>query len=188
MTKDARLFVKACLACRSRKSCPPKAAAGEMRSIVVEHPFSVVQMDVFGPLVSAADTGNRYVVTFFDCFTRWPEAVTFCEPPTAHDVADALFEAIITRHACPRAILTDRGSNFMKDVFERLLVRMQIKHLKTSSYHPRTNGRVEGLHYFLATAIYAFVDARHRELGSLSFVCIICISYSPYSRDWIQPV
>ena len=194
------MFVKTCLACRTRKSTPPLASSGKMQSIVVDHPFACVQMDVLGPFTKASQTGNQYVITFFDVFTRWPEAVCLPHAPTALDVADALLDVIITRHACPRTILTDRGSAFMSKVFKRLMERMNVVKLNTSAYAPNCNGRVEGLHYFLATAIYAFVDKKHvlwdRYLNCALFAYrihpIAGLGFSPfellYNRKPVLPV
>jgi hypothetical protein len=187
MHRYVRQYVKSCLPCRTRKSHSPKLARGEQRHIVVEGPFDVVGMDILGPFVKTEE-GYTHVITFFDSFTRWPEGVLCKGTPTAIDVGDALFEAIISRHSCPTKVLTDRGSQFMSAVFERLSARMGYTHLRTSAYHPNTNGRCEHFHLFAATSIHAFVDAKHknwhRYLNSALFayrVHKICgVGFSPF--------
>ncbi|KAI9550572.1 hypothetical protein GHT06_004452 [Daphnia sinensis] len=42
-----------------------------------------------------------------------------------------------------RAIVTDRGSNFTSELFSSLCRALQIKQMKTTAYHPQTNGLTE---------------------------------------------
>ena len=49
------------------------------------------------------------------------------------------------QHGCPAEILTDRGPNFMARTLNHYLKKLNIKHLATTAYHPRTNGGNEKL-------------------------------------------
>jgi hypothetical protein len=59
---------------------------------------------------------------------------------TTHDVikhsADALVDRVMSRHACPDKIISDRGSQFISKLFRRLSRRLGVKNLYTTAYHP----------------------------------------------------
>jgi hypothetical protein len=55
----------------------------------------------------------------------------------------ALMYRIILRHGPPRAIITDRGSNFTSALFTALCKALNVKHMKTTAYHPQTNRQTE---------------------------------------------
>ena len=50
---------------------------------------------------------------------------------------------LFSRVGIVREILTDQGSCFMSRVLKDLLSLLQIRHLRTSVYHPQTDGLVE---------------------------------------------
>ena len=60
----------------------------------------------------------------------------------AEYVAEELI-GIFTRVGIPWEILTDQGSNFMSNLLSELYRLMQIKPIRTSPYHPETDGLVE---------------------------------------------
>lgn len=66
---------------------------------------------VVGPLVTT-DSGNNYILTVQDSFTRYLEAFPMRDQ-TAATVAKHLITGVILRHGVPRQILTDLGTNFM---------------------------------------------------------------------------
>ena len=43
----------------------------------------------------------------------------------------------------PREILTDQGSNFMSQLLVELYLLLHVKPIRTSPYHPQTDGLVE---------------------------------------------
>ena len=58
-------------------------------------------------------------------------------------VADFLKANIFTRYGVPRAIISDRGTDFCNKTVEVLLRRYGVTHKVSTAYHPQTNGQVE---------------------------------------------
>ena len=79
-----------------------------------------------------------------DFATRYPEAVPL-RKIDADTVADALCQTF-SRFGLPDELLSDRGSNFLSKVLTALLNMLKIAHLKTSPYHPQSNGMLERFH------------------------------------------
>ncbi|GFO24933.1 Pol polyprotein [Plakobranchus ocellatus] len=85
-----------------------------------------------------------YVLSLIDLATRWAEMVPL-HSITAPNVAEGLF-SIFSRVGFPIEIQSDRGSQFMSELFAEFSKLAGIKHLFSTPYHPQTNGVVERLH------------------------------------------
>ena len=64
-------------------------------------------------------------------------------------------------------ILTDRGSCFTADEFERACSDLQIPHRKTKPYTPKTNGMVERFNGRVASEVFGINIAGHVDLEVL---------------------
>ena len=50
----------------------------------------------------------------------------------------------IATHGLSEIVVTDNGSNFVRREFEDFLKQNGIRHIRTASYHPESNGMAEG--------------------------------------------
>ena len=107
---------------------------------VVEEPFQCVAMDIVGPLPRSC-SGNRYVLVVCDYATRYPEVVAL-RNIDAESVAEELVK-LFARVGIPREILTDQGANFTSRLLAEVYRLLHVKGLRTSPYHPQTDGLVE---------------------------------------------
>ncbi len=127
-------------------------------------------MDLIGPLEWSA-RGHRFALVLVDYATRYPEAVAL-RNISAKSVAVALFR-MISRVGIPKEILTDQGMAFMRTI-RKLYELLGIKSIRTSVYHPQTDGLVERFNRTLKTMIRKFVyeDAKNWDkwLQPLLFV------------------
>ncbi len=117
-------------------------------------------MDLIGPLERSA-RGHRFALVLVDYATRYPEAVAL-RNISAKSVAEALF-SMISRVGIPKEILTDQGTAFMSWTIRELYGLLGIKSVRTSVYHPQTDGLVERFNRTLKTMIRKFVheDAKN---------------------------
>ena len=58
-------------------------------------------------------TDARYIITMTDYLIIWAKAVTVKECTTA-TVAKFLFENVVTRFGCPKGLISDQGTQFVK--------------------------------------------------------------------------
>ena len=65
----------------------------------------------------------------------------------------------------PATILSDLGSAFLSDLAKRGCKELNIKHNKTSSYHPQANGLCEGFHSSLKTSLSLVIDTGKANWG-----------------------
>ena len=139
MHKDVADFCRSCGTCQKfQRRKVPRAPLIPLP--VIDEPFSRVAMDIVGPLPRSC-SGNRYVLVLCDYSTRYPEAI----PLRAIDAETIALELvkIFSRVGIPQEILTDQGSNFQSQLLKELYRLLHINALRTSPYHPQTDGLVE---------------------------------------------
>ena len=109
----------------------------------IDEPFHRIATDLVGPL-RRTSRGNRYILTVMDYATRYPEAIPL-RRINAETVAEALC-GVFTRFGIPAEILSDQGSQFTSSLMHRVLQLLDVRHIKTSPYHPETDGMIERFH------------------------------------------
>ena len=154
MYQDAVEFVANCGLCRSKKLKKVRRPLQEMP--IPQYPFEMVGIDTCGPFPESLQ-GNKYIVTIVDHFSSWPEAYAVPDK-TAETVARLLLEKFFPVHACPQTILSDRGTEFVNGVIEYLLTKMKVLHIKTSPFHPQTNGKTERFHRYMNDVLAKYIQ------------------------------
>ena len=84
------------------------------------------------------------ILTCMCLASKYPEAVAL-RRVDAETVAEAMME-IFSRTGLPEEILTDQGSVFMARLTKQLCRLLNVKQLRTSPYHPQTDGCLECWH------------------------------------------
>jgi transposase InsO family protein len=154
MDEDVATFVRGCLICRLKKGAVPKHQ-GKLKLFSATRPFEMVCFDLLGPFPRTIN-GDIYVGVFVDRFTRWIE-LTPMPDARAYTAARAFVDVIVCRHGCPRALLTDRGSNFISQLFQEVCRLLGVNKIFTTAYHAQTDGPPERLNRFIVNALYSLV-------------------------------
>jgi len=137
--RDVADFCRSCEVCQ--KATHRRVPRAPMIPLpVVEEPFQRIAMDIVGPLPRSR-SGNRYVLVVCDYATRYPEAVAL-RNTDAESVAEELVK-LFARVGIPMEILTDQGTNFTSQLLAEVYKLLHVKGLRTSPYHPQTDGLVE---------------------------------------------
>ena len=117
-----------------------------------EEPFSKVLVDGVGPLPRTRSR-FQFLLTFMDVSTRFPEVVSL-KRITAKNVVEALVQ-FFTRYGLAKEVQSDQGSNFMSGIFRQLLKQLEIKQLRSSAYHPESQGALKRYHQTLKAVLRA---------------------------------
>ena len=117
------------------------------------HNFSYVHVDLVGPWSRSAD-GHTHLLTVVDRTTRWSEAIPL-QSATAQVVADSFVANWVARFGVPATITTDQGAQFTGGTWQCMCKALGTKHVRTTAYHPQSNGMVERFHRQLKAALRA---------------------------------
>lgn len=163
---------------------------------VISTPWRRIAIDIVGKM-PRTKRGNCYILTIMDFATRYMEAIPL-KRVDAHTTCSALME-VFARYGIPEELLSDNGSNFIANVTETLMKMLKIYHIKSSPFHPETNGMLERSHQvlkktldklgatktnwdeYLAPTLMALRTAPHSALGISPFHLL-------FGRDAKNPV
>jgi len=95
------------------------------------------------------------VLTFQDELSKYTLVIPI-EHQNAVTIAKAFVEEVILKFGIPQKILTDQGSNFMREVFT-VCKLLKIKKMKCTAYHPQSNGALERTHRVLVEYLRCFI-------------------------------
>ncbi|CAH8608307.1 unnamed protein product [Schistosoma intercalatum] len=151
MSKDVRVWAKQCLQCQRSKVHRHVAAPFDTFA-TPDARFDHVHLDIVGPLPPSH--GYDHILTCIDRFTRWPEAIPITSI-TAETVAHRFVERWIVLYGCPSTVTTDRGQQFESALFSSLTRLLGTERIRTTAYHPASNGLVERFHCQLKSVLRA---------------------------------
>ena len=126
-----------------------------MHLIPVGKPFDWVGIDIVRPL-KVIFNNNRYIIVATEYLIKWSEAKTIPNIK-ATTVAKFIYDEIISRHGCPKELLSDQETPFCNELVDSLRQLMGTKHHLASVYHPQTNRLTEHFNKTLCTILAKYV-------------------------------
>lgn len=149
MNKDCAIWTRNCLNCQKSKiSKHVTSPLGKF--ITPSERFSFVHIDIVGPLPSC--NGFSYGLTCIDRYTRWCEIIPVVDIK-AETIAFAFYSGWISRFGVPIEVVTDQGRQFESQLFQEFSKMLGIQKLRTTPYHPSSNGMIERIHRTIKCAI-----------------------------------
>ena len=157
MRQEIYHFVKCCQNCLRTKVDRKKL---HMPMVITGTPcraFDVISIDLHGKLKESK--GYFWVLTIIDLLTKWFIAVPL-QDATAEKVARALFDNVIAEYGCPKALVSDLGTQFQSKLMKAFAEIFQIERFKSTAYHPMSQGSIERTHSNLVHFIREFVGEK----------------------------
>uniref|UniRef100_A0A8C5PIZ8 Integrase catalytic domain-containing protein n=1 Tax=Leptobrachium leishanense TaxID=445787 RepID=A0A8C5PIZ8_9ANUR len=151
---------------------------------IIEMPFERIAMDLVGPLPKSA-RGHQYILVIMDYATRYPEAIPLRQT-SAKNIAKELLQ-VFSRVGIPKDLLTDQGTPFMSRVTKELCKLFKVTHLRTSVYHPQTDGLVERFNKTLKSMLKKVVDKDGKNWDYLLSHLMFAIREVPQSSTGYSP-
>ena len=138
MARDVKQYVKCCIPCQKRKWQGREIGQlGEFPE--VNYPLDRVGVDLIELPQSYA--GNKYILTVIDAFTKYVSA--YALPNKSTETVTKAMMQFICNNSVPREICSDRGTEFMSDLFRKTCEMLNAKNNFTTAYHPMANGLTE---------------------------------------------
>lgn len=181
---DVAMFVSACVKCQMNKDTKSKTY-GKLMPIRTTSLFNRIQMDLIGPLTEST-TGQKFIVTAIDAFSRMGFARA-CRLATAEEVIKLLYDEIISKHGPPEHIITDNGTQFTSNAFQRLVKDLEITHSTTCEYNPKANGMDERFNGTLFKIIKNCISDNKKEWDALLAGAVLAYNLTPNDSTKLSP-
>uniref|UniRef100_H3A251 Gypsy retrotransposon integrase-like protein 1 n=1 Tax=Latimeria chalumnae TaxID=7897 RepID=H3A251_LATCH len=100
-----------------------------------ERPWTRLHLDFLGPFI-----GKMFLI-LVNAHSKWIDVhlmTSITSTSTIHKLRQ-----IFATHGLPLIVVTDNGPSFVSGEFENFLKKNGIKHVRTSPYHPASNGLAE---------------------------------------------
>lgn len=127
-------------------------------------PFDKWGMDFIGP-IDPPSNGKSYILVCSDYLTKWVE-VKAMKHACDHKVAKFLYGEIFTCYGVPKELVTDQGAQFTSNFITELMKQYNIRHQKSSPYHPKTNGQAEVTNREIEAILTKIVHLHRRDWNS----------------------
>lgn len=181
--KDVEQFCKSCPKCQKASPRPHLRAPLESMPII-DIPFERIAMDLVGPLSKSA-RGHEYILVIMDYATRYPEAIPL-RNIASKTIAKELVQ-VFTRVGIPKEILTDQGTPFINLLMKELCSTLHIKPIRTSIYHPQTDGLVERFNKTLKSMLRKVISKDGKDWDLLLPYLMFAIREVPQSSTGFSP-
>ena len=138
MAKEMMQHVRKCMRCNCFKKRVERAP---LEPILATHPMQIVHID-FLTIESGKSDKDYNVLVVTNQFTRFAQAFVTTSQ-TAQTTAKTLWDKYFVYYGFPERIIADQGRNFESRLINELCKLGRVKKLRTSPYHPQSNGQCE---------------------------------------------
>lgn len=169
-------LARKCVECQQTRSAPPTG---------ILHPWSWpgkpwqrLHIDFAGPFM-----GLMFLVVV-DSHSKWLEVIPMSSTTAQKTVS--VLRQLFTAYGLPEQVVSDNGPQFVSSEFSEFMRENGVKHIRTSPYHPSSNGEAER---FVQTFKRA-LKAGSRETGTVEQkLCRFLLAYrsSPHCTTGVSP-
>jgi len=158
---DVKNFIKSCDICCKAK-VPRHKPYGLLSPLSTPNrPWSDISMDFIVELPKSKDMTT--VMSVVDRLTKMAHFIPLRCLPTASIAADSFINNIFRLHGFPDSIVSDRGTQFTSDFWNRLCELLNIKLSFSTSNHPQTDGQTERVNGILEQYLRCFINERQNN-------------------------
>ncbi|QRW22946.1 Retrotransposable element Tf2 protein [Rhizoctonia solani] len=166
MKSTAKEWVECCPVCQAnRRACPyhcPKTLGSP------PFPFHTISYD----FITGFPKSNGYnaILVVIDSFSKFGHFIPTLKKVTAKGLADLFVSHVWKLHGLPIRTILDRGTTFTGKFLRALYLRLGIRPLFSSAYHPESNAADHSdWATWLPLAEYAYNNAKHASTGKTPF-------------------
>ena len=170
---DIQRKVQGCFTCQSNRPVPAKAPLHFWE--FPQKPWSRLHIDHAGPFL------GKYFFVLIDAYSKWLEV--HIVNSTSSEVTIQKLQQIISTHGLPEQIVSDNGPAFTSHEFKDYMKQCGIHHIRTSPYHPSSNGLAE-------RAVQTFKSSLKKLEGNVKtrlFIFLARYRVTPHSTTELSP-
>lgn len=161
MTKQIREWQKTCIKCQRSKI--HRHVKSPVKAFPPSEKFEHIHTDI---VELCESNGFKYACSIIDRWTKWIEIIPI-KDMKAETIARAIFDNWICRYGVPYRFTSDRGAQFLSKLFEQFTQLLGAEHIKTTSYHPQSNAKVERFHKHLKETLSCYGNEWTEHLSTV---------------------
>lgn len=156
LKKDVRNYIKNCKTCQIN-NFKEKHREDLTITETPSFPFESIQIDTVGPLETTEDN-FKYLLTI-QCELSKYLITSPMKDKSAKTCAETLFNKFYLIYGNFKILKSDRGTEFLNELFENLCNLLSVDHKKSTPYHHETIGSVERSHRELNQYLRNYLDS-----------------------------
>ena len=127
----------------------------------MNEPLERMIIDIVGPFHRSVK-GNQYILVAVDCSTKWMELIPIPDQG-AKTCARQLIVNVFAKVGVPRSLQSEQGSEFLKDVFNEVCRFLNVEHMSTGTWRPRSNKIAKRLNQTVVSTLKLCVCGDKRD-------------------------
>jgi galactitol-specific phosphotransferase system IIC component len=132
MYDDAKSFVQHCIQCQRHRNINTRDAMPLTSNLQIDI-FDVWGIDFMGPFPNLE--GCEYNLVAVNYVSKWVKALP-CRAADAMHSKKMFHEVIFLRYGVPIIVISDGGSHFIDQTFQKALLEVGVDHRIATPYHP----------------------------------------------------
>lgn len=161
LDQDVSEYIKNCETCRKNKLTRIRPREEAMITDTPDHPNEKVALDIIDPL-NLTTNGNQYILSIQDTLTKYLMLIPISDQKS-ETIIDKLINEYVYVFSAPKIILTDQAPNFTSKLMGTFEKAFKIQHVKTTAFHPQSNGSLERAHGFVKDMLRTNMNETNSE-------------------------
>ena len=149
------------------KSCPicqcdatkKRKDEGPYKPIMAGNPWEVVTVDFVSGFMPSIKGRYTACCVVCDRFTRMIHLEPCRDHASAKETVGIMMRLLISRHGCPRVIISDRGTQFDSDLWKTVWTMLGTRVALATTHHPQSNGLTERSNRTLISLIRKYTQS-----------------------------
>jgi hypothetical protein len=156
MKREIAKYVSECDTCQRVKASHLKASGTLQPLPVPSWKWEDISMDF---IVGLPNTSQKHdsIWVIIDRLTKTTHFLPVHTTYSAKKYAEVYLEQIVRLHGVPKTIISDRGPQFIARFWEQLQSALGTKLMRSSAYHPQTDGQTERVNQILEDMLRACI-------------------------------
>ena len=159
---DVEDFLRTCDACQ-RNKVDTSVPAGLLQPLPIpSRRWESISMDFITDLPKT-HKGYDAILVVVDRLSKYAHFIPTITTLTAEELAEVFLDRVFKLHGMPQQVLTDRGSVFTSAFTQELFKHLQTHSLRSTAYHPQTDGQTERINRILEDMLRHYVSPTQHD-------------------------
>lgn len=161
MATDVKRFVRNCDLCGANRVWRDRRQGLLKPLPIPDRKWRHISLD-FIPQLPETTQGHKHVLVIVDRLTKGPILVPLSDLET-ETVARAFITFFVGYHGLPETMVSDRGGQFVNELWGTLCRMLKIKRNLSTAYHPQSDGQTERMNAVIEGFVRNYCDYAQRE-------------------------